>query len=105
MRPLALLLAAALAGCAVAAPPATARLERLDAAHFRFVAPADPHRPLNDPQGEHARRAWLERRLAEATLCPRGYRIDRREARDEAGLVKPVGNRSYDVVYEGSCVE
>ena len=95
----------ALAACAAGAPPSSARLERLDDRHFRFVAPADVQRPLTDPQAEHARRGWLERRLADAGLCPRGYRIDRRDVGDDSGLSKPVGNRSYEVAYEGACLD
>jgi hypothetical protein len=88
------------------APPAGARLERADAAGFRFSAPADRHVPLTDPQAEHARLRWLERRLAEAGACPHGYRIDRRIVEgDRSGIVKPVGYGDYDVVYEGHCVD
>lgn len=106
MTRLAMLLAGALVGCAVAAPPSTARLERLDDTRFRFVAPADRQRPLTDPQAEHTRVRWLERRLADQGLCPRGYRIERREARsDAAGLIKPVGYATVDVAYEGRCLD
>jgi hypothetical protein len=97
-------LAAGLAGCADAPPPAAAQLEHADAAGFRFRAPADRHYPLTDPQAEHARLRWLERRLAAASLCPHGYRIDRRSVEDsQSGIVKPVGYGDYTVVYDGHC--
>jgi hypothetical protein len=97
-------LATALAGCADAAAPAAAQLEHADASGFRFRAPADRHVPLTDPQAEHARLRWLERRLADAGLCRHGYRIDRRTVDDsQDGIIKPVGYGDYGVVYEGHC--
>lgn len=97
------LLAGAVAACTAATPPASARLERLDAGRFRFTAPADPQRPLTDPQAEHTRLRWLASRLAEQRLCPQGYRIVRRDVRDDSGLVKASGEGSFEVVYEGDC--
>ena len=94
----------ALAAC-TAAPPDAARLEHLGSSGFRFIAPADAQRPLTDPQAEHARLRWLDRRLADQSLCPHGYRIARRDVRDASGLVKATAYGSFEVVYEGSCLD
>ena len=103
LRPaVAIVLAAALAGCAGAARRPVDRFERIDSGHFRFVVTATMLHPLNGEQAEHERLDTLARRVAAAGLCPGGYTLTRRPAL-AYGRINADEYAVGDVTYSGEC--
>ena len=67
---------------------------------FAFRAIADAAYPEETANGEAWRMKWLEQRLGETGICPRGYTITARETRRlSTGALGSI----YDVYYEGRC--
>jgi hypothetical protein len=98
----AIVLGAALAGCAGAPRQPVEQFTRLDGEHFRFVVTATMLHPLNGEQAEHERLDVLARRVAAGGLCPAGYTLTRRPAL-AYGRINADDYAVRDVTYGGEC--
>lgn len=104
MRPIAAVGAAWLvAACASTAAPGLWRFEPASpedgAKMFHFVTRADRVYPLDTPDGEAARRRWLEDFMLEKTYCRDDFTVVRREAKPAPSGVAD----AFVVTYVGRC--
>jgi hypothetical protein len=96
--------AASLVACTTEAPPVLKdELTTTEPGHFRYVATATMLHPLNGSEGEHHRLERLKRRLADARLCPDGFRIVTRVPPIAFGKTQEGDYVVRDVTYVGEC--
>jgi hypothetical protein len=92
-----------LSGCAAPTPSLKDELVDQGAGRFQYVVTATMLHPLNTSEGEHDRAVRLKRRLAEARLCPSGYRILGRAPPFTPGKTHQGDYAVRDVTYFGEC--
>jgi len=88
-----------LAGCEALSKPESTSFTPVRGG-FEFRAIADAAYPEASENGEAWRMRWLQQRLSESGVCPRGYVITSRKARQlSSGALGSI----YDVYYRGRC--
>lgn len=104
--PIAMLGAILLGGCADKPQSLSDAFQTTGSQTFSWVVSATAIQPVDDPQGEHARRARLERHLRDHGLCPNGYEIVSRDPPLGLGRVQRSENpyALRNVTYSGRCL-
>ena len=97
---LALILAAALGGCAEKDRLAATQFKPTGPATFEYDAKADVSYPASSENAETDRMAWLKTYLDDNGLCPKGYEITGRNA---VLLRHAILGDVHQIYYTGRC--